>query len=38
MYGTSLGASEGDSEEKEQSMSEIESSYVVHPDDIIATA
>lgn len=38
MYGTSLGASEADSEEKEQSMAEIESSYIVHPDDIIATA
>lgn len=38
MYGTDLGASEATSEEKEQSLSEIESSYIVHPDDIIATA
>lgn len=38
MYGTSLAASDGDSEEKSDSMEEIENSYMVHPDDIIATA
>jgi len=38
MYGTSLAASDGDSEEKSDSIEEIENSYMVHPDDVIATA
>ena len=38
MYGTSLASSEGDSEEKSDSIEEIENSYMVHPDEVIATA
>jgi hypothetical protein len=38
MYGTSLSSSEGDSEEKTDSIEEIENSYMMHPDDVIATA
>jgi hypothetical protein len=38
MYGTSLASSEGDSEEKSESLEDIETSYMTHPDDVIATA